>query len=65
MSVADLKAQIKRDLSVQKLVNKEITSQISISDSEIGEFYKTNKDAFNLAEPQIHLAQIVVTAGAG
>jgi peptidyl-prolyl cis-trans isomerase SurA len=62
MSVADLKAQIKRDLSVQKLVNKEITSQISISDSEIGDFYKSNKDAFNLAEPQIHLAQIVVTA---
>jgi peptidyl-prolyl cis-trans isomerase SurA len=63
MSIADLKAQIKRDLSVQKLVNKEITSQISISDNEITEFYKTNKDAFNLAEPQIHLAQIVVTAG--
>jgi peptidyl-prolyl cis-trans isomerase SurA len=63
MSVADLKAQIKRDLSVQKLVNKEITSQISISDGEIGDFYKSNKDAFNLAEPQIHLAQIVVTAG--
>jgi peptidyl-prolyl cis-trans isomerase SurA len=63
MSVADLKAQIKRDLSVQKLVNKEITSQISISDNEIGDFYKSNKDAFNLAEPQIHLAQIVVTAG--
>lgn len=63
MSVADLKAQIKRDLSVQKLINKEITSQISISDGEIGDFYKANKDAFNLAEPQIHLAQIVVTAG--
>jgi peptidyl-prolyl cis-trans isomerase SurA len=35
MSVADLKAQIRRDLSVQKLINKEITSQISISDSDI------------------------------
>jgi peptidyl-prolyl cis-trans isomerase SurA len=64
MSVADLKAQLKRDLSVQKLINKEITSQISISDSQIADFFKTNKDAFNLAEPQIHLAQIVVTATA-
>jgi peptidyl-prolyl cis-trans isomerase SurA len=61
MSVADLRAQVRRDLSVQKLINKEITSQISISDNEITEFYKTNKDAFNLAEPQVHLAQIVVT----
>ena len=64
MTVADLKAQIRRDLSVQKIINKEITSQISISDSEIAEFYKTNKEAFNLAEPQIHLAQLVVTAAA-
>lgn len=62
MTVADLKTQLKRDLSVQKLINKEITSQISISDSQIAEFFKTNKDAFNLAEPQIHLAQIVVTS---
>ena len=62
MTVADLKAQLRRDLSVQKLINKEITSQISISDSQIAEFYNANKEAFNLAEPQIHLAQIVVTA---
>ncbi|HYI93354.1 MAG TPA: peptidylprolyl isomerase [Bryobacteraceae bacterium] len=64
MTVADLKAQLKRDLSVQKLINKEITSQISISDAQIAEFFKANKDAFNLAEPQIHLAQIVVTSSA-
>lgn len=62
MTVADLKAQLRRDLSVQKLINKEITSQISISDSQIADFYNANKEAFNLAEPQIHLAQIVVTA---
>ena len=64
MSVADLKAQVRRDLSVQKLFNKEITSHISITDPEISDFYKSNKEAFNLAEPQIHLAQIVVTAAA-
>ena len=64
MSVADLKAQIRRDLSVQKLINKEITSQISISDSDISAFYNANKQAFNLAEPQFHLAQLVVTSGA-
>jgi peptidyl-prolyl cis-trans isomerase SurA len=61
MSGDDLKAQIRRDLSVQKLFNKEITSRISISDQEIAEFYNTNKSAFNLPEPQVRLAQIVVT----
>lgn len=61
MSADDLKAQIRRDLSVQKLFNKEITSRIAISDQEITEFYNSNKSAFNLPEPQVRLAQIVVT----
>src|SRR5918993_573367 len=39
MTLADLKAQIRRDLSVQKVTNKEITSQIAISDRDIAEFY--------------------------
>ena len=61
MSVEDMKAQLKRDLSVQKLFNKEITSHISISDRDVTDFYNTNKSSFNFPEPQIHLAQILVT----
>ena len=61
ISVEDLKAQLRRDLSVQKLFNKEITSQISISDKDIGDFYNASKSSFNLAEPQIHMEQILVT----
>src|SRR6266436_42743 len=34
MSVDDFKAQLKRDLSIQKLFNKEITSHIAISDHD-------------------------------
>lgn len=64
MTADDLKAQIRRDLSVQKLFNKEISSRISISDEEIAEFYNSNKSAFNLPEPQVRLAQIVVTPNA-
>ena len=61
MSVDDMKAQLKRDLSVQKLFNKEITSHISISDRDVMDFYAANKSSFNFPEPQIHLAQILVT----
>jgi peptidyl-prolyl cis-trans isomerase SurA len=64
MTVEDLKVQLRRDLSVQKLFNKEITSQISISDKDITDFYNSNKASFNLAEPQIHMAQILVTPAA-
>jgi len=48
MSVEELKAQLRRDLSVQKLFNKEITSQISISDKDITDFYNANRSSFNL-----------------
>jgi peptidyl-prolyl cis-trans isomerase SurA len=64
MTRDDLRAQIRRDLSVNKLMNKEITSHISISDKEITEAYNASRASFNIPEPQIHLAQIVVTPGA-
>jgi peptidyl-prolyl cis-trans isomerase SurA len=61
MSVDDMKAQLKRDLSITKLFNKEITSHISISDKDVTDFYNANKSSFNFPEPQVHLAQILVT----
>ena len=62
MTPADLKAQIRRDLSVRRLRIKRLRQQIAISDNDITAFYNANKQAFNLTEPQIHLAQVVVTA---
>ncbi|MBL8228195.1 MAG: peptidylprolyl isomerase [Bryobacterales bacterium] len=61
MTVEDLKAQLRRDLSITKLINKEITSKIIILDKEVTEFYNSNKSAFNFPEPRVHLAQILVT----
>lgn len=64
MSLDDLKTQIRRELSIQKLYNKEITSHITITDADVANFYAANKPSFNLAEPQIHMAQILVTPAA-
>ncbi|HKW96946.1 MAG TPA: peptidylprolyl isomerase [Bryobacteraceae bacterium] len=61
MTADDLKSQLRRDLSIQKLFNKEITSHITITDADVTNFYNSNKSSFNLAEPQVHIAQIVVT----
>jgi peptidyl-prolyl cis-trans isomerase SurA len=61
MTIDDLKSQLRRDLSIQKLINKEITSHITITDADVANFYNANKASFNLAEPQVHMAQIVVT----
>ena len=61
MTADDLKSQIRRELTVNKLINKEITSHISISDADVANFYNANKAMFNLPEPRIHMAQILVT----
>ncbi len=61
MTVEDLKTQLRRDLSVQKLFNKEITSKINITDADVSNFYNANRKSFNLAERQLHMMQIVVT----
>ena len=61
ITLEDLKAQLRRDLSIQKLFNKEITSHITITDADVANFYNENKASFNLAEPQVHMAQILVT----
>lgn len=61
LTADELKSQLRRDLSIQKLFNKEITSKITITDADVANFYNSNKASFNLAEPQVHVAQILVT----
>ncbi len=61
MSVEDLKLELRRQLSIQKLLNREVVAKISITDQDVNDFYNANKAQFNVAEPQYHIAQIVVT----
>ena len=61
VSVTDLKGDLRRQLSIQKLMNREVVAKISITDQDVNEFYNTNKAQFNVAEPQYRIAQILVT----
>ena len=61
MSVDDLKQDLRRQLSIQKLLNREVVAKISITDQEVADFYNANKGQFNVAETTYHLAQIKVT----
>jgi peptidyl-prolyl cis-trans isomerase SurA len=60
----ELKARVRKDESVKKLFNKDITSKINITDADVTGFYNANRGSFNLPEPQVHMAQILVTAQA-
>jgi peptidyl-prolyl cis-trans isomerase SurA len=61
ISLDDFKRDIRRSLTVDKVMNKEVTSKINVSDQDISTYYNTHKSEFNFIEPQYHLAHIFVT----
>lgn len=63
LTVDDLKIEIRRELSIQKVLNREVVAKITVTDAEVAAFYDANKAQFSVAEPQYHVAQIVVTPG--
>jgi peptidyl-prolyl cis-trans isomerase SurA len=60
LTLDDVKKQLRRTLTIQKLFNKEINSKINITDADIASYYNQNKSSYNLVEPEDHLARIVV-----
>lgn len=61
LSLDDFKRDIRRELTKNKLINKEIESKINITDAEIRDYYNAHKADFDLIEPEFHLAEIAVT----
>ncbi len=61
LTIDDLKGDIRRQLSIDKLLNREVAAKISITNQDITNFYNQNKPQFDVAEPQYHIAEIVVT----
>jgi peptidyl-prolyl cis-trans isomerase SurA len=61
LTLDDLKKEIRRSRTEEKLFNKEINSKINITDADITNYYNTHKADFDLVEPRYHLAEIAVT----
>jgi len=60
-TVDDVKRDLRRTLTVNKLLHKEIDSKITVSDTDIASYYALHKSEFNNIETLYHMAQIVVT----
>jgi peptidyl-prolyl cis-trans isomerase SurA len=56
-----LREEVRQNIVINKLINKEIVSRITVSDAEIAENFQRNQATFNIPETQYHLAQIAVT----
>jgi peptidyl-prolyl cis-trans isomerase SurA len=60
----DIKTDMRKALTLEKLITKEITSRINVSQAEIEEVFLKNKESFNLPEGY-HIQHIMVTPIAG
>ena len=58
----DVKHDLRRSLTIDKLLNKEINSKVTVSDADIASYYNQHKAEFDLIETQYHLAAIRVTS---
>jgi peptidyl-prolyl cis-trans isomerase SurA len=65
ISIDDFKRDLRRSLTRDKVLNKEITSRINITDQDVSSYFNEHKAEFNLIEAQYHLAKIMVTGAVG
>ena len=57
----DFRHDLRRSITVDKVLHKEIASKVNLSDNDVSNYYNQHKAEFNLIAPQYHLAQILVT----
>jgi peptidyl-prolyl cis-trans isomerase SurA len=59
----DFKQQIREKLTIQKLLNREVASKVTITDQDVTDYYNQNHTQypFNVPETLYHLARIIVT----
>jgi peptidyl-prolyl cis-trans isomerase SurA len=57
-----VKHDVRRSLTIEKLINKEINSKVTVTDADVTNYYNQHKAEFDLIEPEYHLARITVTS---
>jgi peptidyl-prolyl cis-trans isomerase SurA len=64
LTVEDLKARYRKELENQmlakKIVERQVTAKIKVTDKEVDDFYKERKEELPKRPPEITLAQIVI-----
>ncbi|HXY00161.1 MAG TPA: peptidylprolyl isomerase [Candidatus Limnocylindrales bacterium] len=61
MTVDDLKRDIRLQLSIQKLLNREVAAKVTITDQDVTDFYNANRNQFNVAEQRYRISKIEIT----
>ena len=61
LTMDEIRHDLRRSLTQNKLLNMEIDSKITVTDADVTNYYNAHKSEFNLIQNQYHLAQIQVT----
>jgi peptidyl-prolyl cis-trans isomerase SurA len=61
LTTTDMRDRLRRELIAQKVLDREVTSKVNVTDQEVTDFFNANRSQFNLPEDAYHLAQIIVT----
>lgn len=57
-----LRDQIRENLAIRELIDREVTSKVSVSESEVASYYKKNKKEFEEPE-KVHARHILIESG--
>ena len=61
LTPADMRESLRRDMLANKVMEREVTAKVAVTDDDIKTFYETNRASFNRNEDAYHIAQITVT----
>jgi peptidyl-prolyl cis-trans isomerase SurA len=61
LTTTDMRDRLRRELIAQKVLDREVSSKVTVTDQQVTDFFNANRSQFNLPEDAYHLAQIVVT----
>ena len=57
----ELKSELRREISIRKLLDRALEPGLAVSDQEVTDFYQRNQLRFRFVEAQYHVAHILVT----
>jgi peptidyl-prolyl cis-trans isomerase SurA len=61
LTAADMRDGLRRELTIQKLLEREVVAKVVVTDQDVMSFFNEHKSQFNRPEDAYRLAQILIT----
>jgi len=61
LSTADVREGLRRQLLAEKMVDRDVTAKVNVTEQQVTDTFNANRAQFNVPEDAVHLAQIVIT----